>query len=117
MKKKKPVETDEAKIKRNFRASKVWKEFRLSFIKEYDARCSCCGVKKYGKERRALQLHHHNDDIKTYKDVHNRENFTLLCAGCHKLVERFLSRRKGEFDIDDWFIKFKKVYEASRRGK
>jgi hypothetical protein len=108
-KRKKSGITDEQKIKRNFRASAAWKNFRLSFMRETRDRCSVCGVKKTGKQKRSLQLHHHDDSLENYKNISDRSKFTLLCASCHKDIERFCDRK--DFDIDDFTGKLKKVYK------
>jgi predicted HNH restriction endonuclease len=114
-KKKKSGLTDEQKIKRNFRASAAWKNFRLSFMRETGDRCSVCGVKKTGKKKRSLQLHHHDDSLENYKDISDRSKFTLLCASCHKDIERFCDR--GDFEIDDFSKKLKEVYKNTIKYK
>ena len=76
------VLTSEEKSK--FRASKTWKDFRTSLLRERGSHCTCCGTKYSGKRSRMLQLHHLNP--KDYMDL-DKDAFVLLCTSCHKTVE------------------------------
>jgi predicted HNH restriction endonuclease len=101
------METSKERAK--YRTTKKWKTFRRELIKKSGHKCMVCGVEKRGKMTRYLQVHHVNPDAygnETEDDV------VVLCASCHKDVERFLDRK--EFDIDRYVSEIKNIYERSK---
>ena len=72
------------KSKRNFRASKKWKDFRHSkFVEQH-------GLDPITKTKliKTSTLHHKclNLDEETYQDVSNPDDFIFLTKECHKVV-------------------------------
>lgn len=81
------------KEKTRFRSSKVWKEFRLLFIKQTGGLCEMCGTKYTGKRLSMLQLHHLDPAHYTLLEP-NR--FKLCCQPCHDLIERMYVKFNGK---------------------
>lgn len=74
-----------------FRATKLWKDFRLEQIKANDNTCECCG-RSY-KQASHLQLHHLVPN--EYENL-DPNNFAVLCSLCHKNVELLASKKSWE---------------------
>lgn len=82
-----------SKEKTKYRTSKKWKSFRSELLKEYNYTCALCGTTKRGKQARGLQVHHMNE--KSYGNE-TRNDVTLLCSGCHKLVEKMIVKYQAK---------------------
>jgi len=101
-----------SKEKRNYRATKKWKNFRRYLIKKNDNTCYICGIRKTGKQTRYLQIHHLDESTygnETEKDV------IPLCSADHELIEKFLRRK--EFDIDLFCERLKEIYWISKNNQ
>lgn len=79
-----------SEMKKQFRASKEWKDYRLLILIERGNKCECCG-NEY-KKTSSLNLHHRDLDPANYKDLSDKSKHTLLCQTCHKTVH-FLHNR------------------------
>lgn len=98
----------DSKEKKKYRQSKKWKAFRKKLLKEADNKCYISGVKKTGKSKRFLQIHHINPESygrETSDDV------VVLSAAQHKLIENLLKRK--DFDIEEYCKRLKEIYYKS----
>lgn len=98
--------TSHEKIK--YRKTAKWKNFRKSILDKNDRKCQICGIRKPGKQSKGLHLHHYNElayGRETSNDV------ILLCAECHKLIEKMLKRKV--FDIAGFSKRLRNVYFLS----
>lgn len=78
-----------SKIKTTIRSRVKWKRFRKNLLKECDYTCELCGTKYSGKRRKMLNIHHLDESISNYDNL-NKDNYKVLCASCHDLVEKIL---------------------------
>jgi len=99
-----------SKEKTKYRSTGEWKKFRNHLLTKHNSTCQICGIKKYGKQKRLLQVHHLDDC--NYKDLKD-EKFALICVSCHKNIERFLKRK--DFNLSEYFDKFRIVFEGSKK--
>lgn len=88
-KRKKEGELTKKEQQDRFRATKVWKEFRKSFIENHDWKCEICGRRYPGKQSRSLQVHHKFPN--EYQDL-DFSKFSLLCSNDHDEVERWVRK-------------------------
>lgn len=96
------------KEKTKFRATKEWKAFRVSLIKDRGSACEICGIPK----KTGLNVHHHDESDYTNLDP---KKFSVLCKGCHETLERFLRRKT--FSIEDYAGKLAEVFYATKAWK
>lgn len=78
----KPVSfTQKDKIK--FRASKEWKDFRISKINEVNNLCELCG-RHFPSPK--LHIHHRDLDRDHYTDISDKSHFKVLDVTCHDFL-------------------------------
>jgi len=95
--------TDEAKKKAKFRSSKKWKDFIKKKKQDCNHTCFICGIKK----KKGLHVHHCNPE--KYEDLN--QGFYVLCNACHRsLIERLVSMKSYDLDINKICRNIKKVY-------
>lgn len=88
------------KAKRNFRASKKWRDFRHQKFVEQNGRCPICNM-KLGK---TANLHHKDLNAEHYEDLSNPDNFVFLCNSCHDFVHyKYKAYMRGDFSFDKLF--------------
>lgn len=73
--------TQKDKIK--FRASKEWKDFRISKISEVGNLCELCG-RHFPSPK--LHIHHRDLDRDHYTDISAKSHFKVLCVTCHDFL-------------------------------
>ena len=79
-----------SEMKKEFRASKEWKKYRMDLITKRGSKCECCG-NEY-KKTSSLHLHHRDLNVDNYKDLSDESKHTILCQICHKTLH-FLHNR------------------------
>lgn len=79
------------KIKRNFRASKAWKDLQR---KKKIQQLGCCAV-LMTKLTRTANLHHLNLDATKYTDLSNEDNFVYLSNKVHDCVHLLYGSKCG----------------------
>ena len=79
------------KIKRNFRASKAWKDLQR---KKKIAQQGYCAV-LMSKLTKTANLHHLNLDATKYTDLSNEDNFVYLSNKVHDCVHLLYGSRCG----------------------
>ena len=70
------------KAKRNFRASKKWKEFRHKINVKQNGLCYITHKKLY----KSANLHHIDLNEEHYEDISNENNFVFLNKSMHDVV-------------------------------
>jgi hypothetical protein len=83
--------TTEEKTK--FRTRVAWRSFRKEKLQTCENRCELCGTKYSGKRTKMLQVHHHDPD--NYDDL-TADKFSVLCSGCHEVVEKISKKLKAK---------------------
>lgn len=73
--------TQKDKIK--FRASKEWKDFRISKINEVNNLCELCG-RHFPSPK--LHIHHRDLDRDHYTDISDKSHFKVLDVTCHDFL-------------------------------
>lgn len=80
--KSKPVSfTQKDKIK--FRASKEWKDFRITKIAETNGLCELCG-RAFPSPK--LHIHHRDLERDHYTDISDKSKYKVLCVICHDFL-------------------------------
>ena len=95
----------DSKEKKLYRSTKKWRDFRQQRLKDVNNTCQMCKIKK----KKNLHLHHINEDA--YGDE-KPADVVVLCALCHKELERLLKRK--EFDIGIYLVQLKHYYDITK---
>ena len=87
-----PRDLTQREERSKYRLTVEWKRFREGIIETKKGCCEMCGQRYYGKQKKALQLHHLNPA--KYNNL-DPKDFKLLCGACHDIVEKFALKLKG----------------------
>ena len=105
---------DLQKKKRNFRASKKWREFRHLKYVEQNGRCPICNM-KLGK---TANLHHIDLNPDHYEDLSNTDNFVFLCNSCHDFIHyKYKAYCRGDFNFENLRNLFSKMQLTNQGEK
>ena len=89
--------TDLQKMKRSFRSSKKWKEFRHQ---KWVEQCGKCYI-THKKMSKSANLHHMDLNPDHYQDLEKSENFCFLQKSMHDVVHALYRYYKNDETVLD----------------